>query len=244
MLYRLVFWHFVSIALAGAANQSFPTKWLSIIAVTEKNFSSVFPVPFSTFGLEEALFPYSYALIPIHYSINSSDYGVLISYDYVDYGPSFLFTDACIQPGGASNCSAACSSEVSMFQDLKTLHNCMAYKDVAYHYAINNLTDDGRRVAESLEIKGDKANTTTIKIIDKIKKRFIEYCSSNVAGCKAQYHDWYQGSTQPPHPGPYFNETLWDFESDGSRLIESICMSVPSTVNQDIGGIGVSFCFS
>lgn len=203
----------ISLTIAGSVD---------IEAVTNQTFAEYSGKPLSTYSIQEALYndPYEEDL-----SLTSNLY---------------LFTDACKQADGTSNCTTACSDNATIFENLETWHNCMHYPTIAFQYANNSLSDNAVRTVQGLGIIGHKTNSSTAATTDAIRTCLVDYCSSNAKGCEAEfqrvstsYDEGYQ------IPTPYFNSTYWDFERDGYQLIEYICDFSSYPVNPDIGGIGV-----
>ena len=189
-----------------------------LYGVTNQTFSKTFSMPLSLFSIQDALFP-------ADSEIESSSWS---------YDDTFLFTDACRQADGSSNCTISCSNNATVFENLETLHNCMFWQEVSFKYGIKNLTSEQNAVVETLGIVGDKTNSSTSVTTDVIRRCLVDYCANNVEGCQAYVDDSYSIS-------PFTNYTAFWNESEGRELMQAICDSSSYPVNPDIGGIGVPF---
>lgn len=190
-----------------------------ITRVTNQTFN-VLEITLSTFSLQDALFPNSMQSILYDYSYNET---------------TFLFGDACQQADGTFNCTKSCNDKSLMFANLETLHNCMVFPEVAAHYHESNLTKSAKDLVEKLGIQPSINNSVSSQAITRaVRECLTDYCA-DIPGCKGNFDD----PSDPAYPTPYNNKSYWDFNEDGSHLVDSVCDYFPAQVTSDIGGIGV-----
>ena len=193
----------------------------SITNVTYQTFFSALGFYRSTFSLQESLFPGSASAFTDS-SYNSS---------------SYLFADACILGNMTQNCTASCSNG-TMFGNLRDLHNCVAYRDVAIQYQNNNLTREAQALVKALNIEPASPNSPLVSnITQNIQNCLVDYCKS-IPGCQDAYPIPDPRSGQN-HTSPFQPGNDFDLYTDGEYLVTSICGSLPFQINTDIGGIGV-----
>ena len=213
-----------------------------LVSVTNQTIG-VLGVTLATFSLQDALYLNSF---PGSYDFSLASYG---AYN----GSTFIFADACLQADGTQNCSASCSNSGTIFENLYTLHNCMVYPTVADQYMANNLTEEAMALIDSLHIEPSTTSLTnssqTLPMTQKIQSCLVSYCEL-LPGCQAFYpeespaeagsSDTYYDSDG--YASPFDPKSGFDLNIEGGTLSQFICESLPtsvSSVNSDIGGIGV-----
>ena len=193
----------------------------SITNVTYQTFFTALGFYRSTFSLQEALFPGSASAFTDS-SYNSS---------------SYLFADACNLGNGTQNCTASCSNG-TMFGNLRDLHNCVAYRDVAKQYQNNNLTREAQALADALNIEPASPDSNLVfNVTQNIQKCLVDYCKS-ISGCQDAYQI-FDPTTGQNRTSPFQPDNDFDLYTDGEYLVGSICYSLPFQINTDVGGIGV-----
>lgn len=194
--------------------------------VTNDTFD-VLGITKSSFSVQDALFPTSYD-------------SVLYDEFYDSDTKIFLFADACWQPSlNRWNCTLSCKDTSFMFSNLETLHNCMAFPEVAAHYYENNLTQIARALVAQLGIQASRNDSESNRNVTRlIQTCLTDYCTS-IKGCHVIYDTVYGAGNE--NATAYRDPSNWDFREQGSLLMGAICESLRSQaqVNADIGGIGV-----
>ena len=184
---------------------------------------------FSNLGFHRSTFSLQDALLPSSASVSTA-----LSYNR----SSYLFEDACNLGDRTQNCTASCSSNVTIFTNLQNLHNCMAYQNIADQYQKKNLTKEAQALVETLKIEPASPNSTLVSnITQNIQTCLVDYCIS-IPGCENQYLlDAPQSDKN--HTSPFQSGNHFDLYTDGKYLVDAICVSLPLQISPDIGGIGV-----
>ena len=120
--------------------------------------------------------------------------------------------------------SASCNNTFgSMFESLPTLHNCFVFASVT----------DG-----SFQNAGANETAAKLHFIDNERNTTANNVAPVLEGCLSKYCD----------TGPSCKEDLqslalrddYDRYSKSEELAYSICRTIPSIINSDVGGVGVS----
>lgn len=209
--------------LLSALSFAYSSENYSIYSVTALTFSALWKAPFSTFGLQDALFSersYSWTAMRGYDNIYNA------SRDFTS-NKTILFTDAC-QSDGGPNCTATCSKNALMFENMSNLHNCMYYPTIAALSANNSLEPPALEIAQELSIPANNVDLLHNPTTRSIKDCLLDCCADNdkLPGCWKKYD----------YPS---SQGHWDFGSSSYDLVWVICRSLPAPVNSDIGGIGV-----
>ena len=215
-----------------------------LVSVTNQTIG-ILGVTLATFSFQDALYLNSF---PGTYDYSLDNHGAYNE-------SSFIFADACLQADGTQNCSASCSNSGTIFENLYTLHNCMVYPTVADQYAAGNLTDQAVALIERRHINSSTTNlpnySETPAMTTKIQSCLVSYCAS-LPGCQASYpkeSPAEAGSNDTNYDSdgyisPFDTKSGYDLNIDGEILSQLICKNLPtsmSSVNSDIGGIGVRY---
>ena len=190
----------------------------------------------NTYSLQDALSPNSYDAAQ---SING-------------YVTPYLFHTGCKVVDDIQNCTAACQDPGSAFSSLDTLHNCMMYPVIADQYSKGNLSAEIVQLADRLGIEKEQwpSSSISLNITKTISLCLDAYCSS-LPYCNSsvrQYNKSHYDGTDSflnqtgnfffdldPY-ATYYNYAYYDYQSF------DLCTYLPTSVNQDIGGIGVRHC--
>lgn len=219
--------------LLSALSLAYSSENYSIYSVTNSTFSAIREVPFSTFGLQDALFsegsPYPWTVVRDHDNNDNNENASKIDTST----QTMLFTDACKQSDGGPNCTSTCSKNALMFENMSNLHNCMYYPKIAALLGNNSLNTSALEIAQDLSIPASKVDLFHNPTTRRIRDCLLDCCAENdkLPGCNEYWKE---------HENDYpIFQGDWDFGADGYRLVSIICRSLPAPVNSDIGGIGV-----
>ena len=202
MLITWVAWIIFFFHLPSFALQSLPT--LDVASITLDDYPIVLENQTKIIGLQNAL--------------NSEFGGTNQSLA--------VFSDACKQPDGTFNCTAACLDNTQLFSDLKTLHNCVVFPNISLHLANNTLSPDARRLADHLNIEpSGNESLLPSRISNAIQHCLIDSCN-NITDCKLPRNS-------PLSPA---NLTGTAFISDDYF---NPCSQITAHINADVGGVGV-----
>lgn len=154
---------------------------------------------------------------------SDTDGGYIPYHSNVNTFTTRLIPDGCFS-NGTRNCSTACTQPKQVFTNFSTLANCISYLNI-----VRSLTDpqsflDTERnirldtVAESYGI-GEANPNKTNEIFNMMESCFTAF----IPGLK-------KVELSPPLGSPSYSFSTFDF---------SPCDFIPSSINPDIGGIGV-----
>ena len=163
------------------------------------------------------------------------------------YGVSSLNWEGCTINGTAlRNCTAACQDPSLVFAATSTLQNCMVLSTLN---STTNLNENTRGLLSNYSI--DVAHTDFHNFHNTIQDCFMAYCSAN-SNCSNPYFGDFKAKDQELLPSIYSTSdyyTCYDINSDisdpysGSFYSNScyinVCTNITSTLNSDVGGIGV-----
>ena len=114
-----------------------------------------------------------------------------------------------------------------MFDSLPTLHNCFIFPNVT-----TNMSVDYNDFAPELHYLDPERNATAnnvVKRLDECLSRYYETLTDHEYEIPPYYSSLYSFS----------NDTYWE-NGYGSGLVDAICAVIPTSINPDVGGIGVS----
>lgn len=219
--------------LLSALSFAYSSENYSIYSITASTFSTIRGVPFSTFGLQDALFSegisYTWIVVPDYDNIDNNENASRV----LTNTSTMLFTDACQQSDRGPNCTSICSKNALMFENMSNLHNCMYYPKIAALSENNSLESSALDIAHDLSIPASKVNLVDNPTTRSIRDCLLDCCADNdnLPGCNKHWKE---------HEDDYpSSQGDWDFGADGYELVSIICASLPAPVNSDIGGIGV-----
>ena len=142
-----------------------------------------------------------------------------------------MFSDACNQSDGTSNCTAACLNSTQMFSSLETLHNCALFPLLSVRLANGTLSTDARSLAEKLKIEPSSDHSSLpSNISNTIQTCLLDSCHNNTDCAK---------TLNPIHGS---NRGFDPNNLTGILFIDSyfpLCSPIPAHINADVGGIGV-----
>lgn len=127
------------------------------------------------------------------------------------YQPQFMFSASCNNTFGP------------MFESLSTLHNCFMFASVADGSFQNA---GANQTAVKLHFVDDERNTTADNVARVLEGCLSEYCGT-VPTCK----EYLQSQALRDDYVGY---------RKSQELASSICNTIPSSINSDVGGVGVS----
>lgn len=120
--------------------------------------------------------------------------------------------------------SASCNNTFgSMFESLSTLHNCFMFASVTDGSFQNA---DANQTAAKLHFVDNEQNTTANNVARVLEGCLSRYCDT-VPTCK----EYLQSVTLGDN---------YDGYRKSRELASSICNTIPSSINSDVGGVGVS----
>lgn len=159
---------------------------------------------------------------------------------FFEYNGLALTADGCSEEG-TKNCSATCSEVNKIFASPSNFHNCLAYPTILQHMSGGNITEAERNVAQRYAV--DTTQTNVTMVVGSCISGYQNACLSDPrCGHYLDYHHvvsecgWTQtlkSNDTFPLTYPYPNGTVL-------QCLQALCISVDTTVNQDLGGgVGV-----
>ena len=197
------------------SSQTWPSNYFH-----EPNIPSI-----STYGFQNALNP-----------VSSDDVS-----PYSSYGPTYpdglyVFDDACTRASNGSwSCFDHCNTTENMFASLPNLHNCvmgMVFLNFTERVPTIRISDGPSHTGfDPNDSVKHVDNDTAVQIGQRLQGCLVEACHSRECDSLPDLTTVYGGFID------------W-FELNHDRWInQDLCVKVPSRVDPDIGGIGVSLLF-
>ncbi len=133
--------------------------------------------------------------------------------------------------------SASCNSTFGpMFDSLPTLHNCFIFPNVTTKTSASTIN-----LAQQLHYLDPEHNATATNVVQTLGK------------CLSKYYETlpnYDPTIFLDHPTLYNYETSQSLNTSsvgyggidgfGQYLVRQICAGIPTSINSDVGGVGVS----
>lgn len=164
---------------------------------------------------------------------------------FFDYNGLGLMTDGCLEDG-AKNCSATCSDVSKVFASPSNFQNCLAYPTILQHISSGNATEAEMNVAKRYVIDTNQTSVTTALgscvsgyqnacLSDPCCRHFLDY---RFVTSECAWTNTLKSDDTFPLTYPYPNGTVL-------QCFHALCISVDTTVNQDLGGgVGVKYLFA
>ena len=146
------------------------------------------------------------------------------------YGP--LYGHACQQGNSLPNCTATCTDPAQVFSTLANVQNCALYPSVANGYASRNLSTEAIELADRLLIKQSMWGSSLLDTVNSTMTKCL------IASCKGS-PDCIQTIGWAPAPQNGTQYPYWTLTFRKGDLCDYI--TLPSILNTDIGGVGVSW---
>ena len=159
---------------------------------------------------------------------------------FFGYNGLALIKDGCSEEG-RNNCSATCSDVNKIFASPSNFQNCLAYPTIVQHISGGNATEAERDIAQRYAI-----NTTQTNVSMVVGSCISGYQNACLSDPRCETYLDYDfvisecGWTQTLKSNDTFLFTYPYPHGTVLQCFHALCISVDTTVNQDLGGgVGV-----